>query len=314
MPRMRPLGLAASFGLLLAAGCGASARGSVSTAPAPSASAPPASSDAALPPPAEAQEPIAASGWPVRKNFAQPPAGTQKTASGIASQIVRPGKGTVQPKPHDQVRVHYSGWTADGKMFDSSIERGEPATFGVSQVVPGWTEVLQLMVAGERRRVWIPAALAYGDPPKHPGAPAGDLTFDIELLDVIEMPAPPPAPEDVKEPPKEAKRTKSGLAYRVLTEGTGARPKKTDVVVVHYSGWTTDGQLFDSSITRGQTAEFPLDKVIKGWTEGVQLMKIGEKTRFWIPANLAYGDEPRPGAPRGMLVFDIELIGIQQQQ
>ncbi|HET9929735.1 MAG TPA: FKBP-type peptidyl-prolyl cis-trans isomerase [Polyangiaceae bacterium] len=89
-------------------------------------------------------------------------------------------------------------------------------------------------------------------------------------------------------------------------------PKPTDTVSVHYSGWTTDGQLFDSSVQRGAPTSFALNQVIKGWTEGVQLMVEGEKTRFWIPGNLAYGDKPaRPGAPAGMLVFDIELLQIR---
>ena len=80
---------------------------------------------------------------------------------------------------------------------------------------------------------------------------------------------------------------------------------------VHYSGWTTDGKMFDSSVTRGEPAEFPLNGVIKGWTEGVQLMVAGEKRRFWIPEGLAYGPAiPGSGRPGGMLVFDIELLEI----
>ncbi len=79
---------------------------------------------------------------------------------------------------------------------------------------------------------------------------------------------------------------------------------------MHYTGWTTAGKMFDSSVLRGQPATFPLNRVIKGWTEGVQLMVEGEKTRFWIPAELAYGTNPRPGAPSGMLVFDVELLKI----
>ncbi len=81
---------------------------------------------------------------------------------------------------------------------------------------------------------------------------------------------------------------------------------------MNYSGWTTDGKMFDSSVTRGEPASFPLNHVIKGWTEGVQLMHVGDVVRFWIPGPLAYGDKPtRPGAPAGMLVFDIELLGIK---
>jgi FKBP-type peptidyl-prolyl cis-trans isomerase len=122
------------------------------------------------------------------------------------------------------------------------------------------------------------------------------------------------APADVAAPPAEAKTSASGLAYRLLEKGTGTRhPTSRSVVEVHYSGWTTDGKLFDSSIARGQTATFPLDGVIAGWTEGLQLMVEGEKARFWIPGSLAYGDEPSGnGAPSGTLVFDVQLVAIKR--
>lgn len=131
-------------------------------------------------------------------------------------------------------------------------------------------------------------------------APADDTPMSIE------------APADVAAAPESAEKTASGLASRVLRPGTGtAHPGPTDRVTVHYVGWTLDGQRFDSSIERGQPATFPLNGVIAGWTEGVQLMVEGERRRFWIPAELAYGETPsRPGAPAGMLVFDIELIRI----
>ena len=106
-------------------------------------------------------------------------------------------------------------------MFDSSVLRGQPITFPLNGVIPGWTEGVQLMVVGEKRRLWIPAALAYGEHPRMPGAPAGDLVFDVELLDIMPAPKPPPVPADVKAPPASAKKTASGLAYRVLTPGTG---------------------------------------------------------------------------------------------
>jgi FKBP-type peptidyl-prolyl cis-trans isomerase len=118
-----------------------------------------------------------------------------------------------------------------------------------------------------------------------------------------------PAPADVKTPPRDAKKTSSGLAYKVLTPGSGKKhPAATNSVTVQYTGWTTDGKMFDSSVTRGEPATFPLNRVIAGWTEGVQLMVEGEKARFWIPEGLAYRGQR---APYGMLVFDIELLKIQ---
>jgi len=123
---------------------------------------------------------------------------------------------------------------------------------------------------------------------------------------------PPPVPPDVKAPPSDTTKTASGLAYRLLKPGSGTQhPKETDKVVVNYSGWTTDGKMFDSSVTSGEPVSFPLNRVIKGWTEGLQLMKVGDVMRFWIPAKLAYGDKPGPDKPAGMLVFDVELIAIK---
>lgn len=126
------------------------------------------------------------------------------------------------------------------------------------------------------------------------------------------MPQAPAAPADVAAAPADAKKTASGLAYKLLTPGNGGpKPKATSTVVVHYSGWTTDGKLFDSSVVRGEPASFPLNRVIAGWTEGLQLMEPGEKARFWIPGKLAYGDTPRGGAPAGTLVFDVELLEVR---
>src|ERR1700720_2136692 len=114
-----------------------------------------------------------------------------------------------------------------------------------------------------------------------------------------------PAPPDVAAPPADAEVTPSGLASKVLQPGTGSdHPLATDKVKVHYTGWTTDGKMFDSSVARGKPALFPLDKVIAGWTEGVQLMVEGEKRRLWIPEPLAYQGKRDP---KGLLVFDVEL-------
>ena len=125
--------------------------------------------------------------------------------------------------------------------------------------------------------------------------------------------AQPSVPEDVAAPPADAERTPSGLASKVVQAGTGSQyPSATSQVTVHYSGWLTSGSMFDSSVTRGMPATFPLDGVIRGWTEGLQLMVVGEKRRFWIPAELGYGSRARPGIPAdSMLVFDVELLGIR---
>lgn len=130
---------------------------------------------------------------PPPADVAAPPADAEVTASGLASIVLTPGQGGDKPKydPNmaardaPSVRVHYTGWMKDGIMFDSSITRGQPATFRLGTVIDGWNEVLQLMTVGEKRRVWIPAHLAYGETAEHPGSPAGQLTFEIELLEII---------------------------------------------------------------------------------------------------------------------------------
>lgn len=106
--------------------------------------------------------------------------------------------------------------------------------------------------------------------------------------------------------------TASGLQYQVISEGTGQKPKETDMVTVHYHGTTIDGTVFDSSVDRGEPASFGLNQVIPGWTEGVQLMSVGSKYKFFIPENLAYGAQsPSPSIkPYSTLIFEVELISI----
>lgn len=124
------------------------------------------------------------------------------------------------------------------------------------------------------------------------------------------MPGSIPAPPDVAAPAPDATVTASGLATKVLQPGVGTHhPRGNSRVRVHYTGWTTDGQMFDSSVVRNDPISFGLNQVIAGWTEGVQLMVEGEKRRLWIPEKLAYAGQR--GAPQGMLVFDVELIKIE---
>ena len=111
------------------------------------------------------------------------------------------------------------------------------------------------------------------------------------------------------------KTTASGLQYSVITEGTGPKPKATDFVKVHYKGTLLDGKEFDSSYTRNEPTMFPVNRVIPGWSEGVQLMPVGSKYKFWIPSNLAYGEQGTPGGPippNAMLTFEVELLSIEK--
>lgn len=110
--------------------------------------------------------------------------------------------------------------------------------------------------------------------------------------------------------------TASGLQYQVLTQGTGAKPQPTDTVRVNYKGMLLDGKTFDSSYDRGEPATFPLDQVVPGWQEGIALMPVGSKYKFWIPSKLGYGDKGTPGGPippNATLVFEVELLDIAKQ-
>ena len=202
----------------------------------------------------------------------------------------------------------FAEFIAAARKTPGKITFGHGSSFVQGQVANMNTKGgVQLMGVGDTFRFWIPEKLAYQG---QPGAPAGMLVFDVELLAIKAGKKPIPAPDDVAAAPADAQKTASGLAWKVLTPGKGgAHPTADSSVEVHYTGWTTDGKMFDSSVQRGQTAKFPLKGVIAGWTEGLQLMEVGMKARFWIPEELAY--KGRPGRPAGMLVFDVELIGIQ---
>jgi FKBP-type peptidyl-prolyl cis-trans isomerase len=119
-----------------------------------------------------------------------------------------------------------------------------------------------------------------------------------------------PPPADVAAPPADATKTASGLVSKVIVAGTGTtHPTPVDLVTVDYTGWTVAGKMFDSSVSRGKTATFPLDRVMAGWTEGVQLMVTGETRRFWIPQALAKKGQ---GDPKGTLVFDVKLMSFTE--
>ncbi|HHO52096.1 MAG TPA: peptidylprolyl isomerase [Deltaproteobacteria bacterium] len=235
-----------------------------------------------------------------------PPEDAQRSSSGLAWTVVERGPGGPTPSEAAKVTVHYTGWTTDGRLFDSSLQRGVPATFGLNQVIEGWTEGLQLMSVGDTFRFWIPEDLAYKG---RAGAPWGLLIFEVSLLGISEPQR--PMPVDVAAPPASAQRSDSGLAWRVLERAPapGGQPGPNSQVTVHYAGWTTDGTQFDSSWDRGAPVSLRLNQVIEGWAEGLQLMSVGDTFRFWIPEDLAY--EGKPGRPPGMLVFDVALLSLE---
>jgi len=159
------------------------------------------------------------------------------------------------------------------------------------------------MSVGDRMRIWVPEELAYQG---RLGRPKGLVVFELTLRDVERQREPPRAPRHLNAPPKAATKTKSGLAYLALEKGKATRhPSASSLVEIHYSGWTVEGELFDSSVVRGHPRTVPLSHVIPGWREALQQMVEGDRYLLWVPEHLAYAGEP--GAPHGTLVYEIQL-------
>lgn len=236
----------------------------------------------------------------------------QTTASGLKVKLIEQGKGP-QAAAGSTVSVHYTGTLTNGTKFDSSKDRGQPIKFklGSGQVIKGWDEGIALLKVGDKAIFTIPPALAYGDRDMGTIPANSTLVFEVELVDVAE----PPKPFDVKG--KETHTTASGLQYIIVEQGKEDAPKAEagKTVSVHYTGFLADGKIFDSSRERGTPFQFELGagRVIKGWDEGIALMKVGDKLQLIIPSNLGYGPNGAGGVipPNATLLFDVELMGIQ---
>jgi FKBP-type peptidyl-prolyl cis-trans isomerase len=251
----------------------------------------------------------------------------KQSPSGLVYIIENPGTGD-KPLPGANLSLHYKGtFRGDGKQFDSSYDRKKPMDFiyKTNSMIPGFEEGIAMLGLNGKAKLIIPYYQAYGKQGR-PGAipPYSDLVFDIELMKVEN-------PRDYKaegiaflaENKKKANvvTTASGLQYEVIKKGKflGKKPGPTAKVTVHYHGTTPEGKVFDSSVERKEPITFGLDQVIKGWTEGVQLMKVGAKYKFYIPSELAYG----ANAPEGghgvikndmVLIFEVELIELPKPE
>ena len=235
--------------------------------------------------------------------------------SGLKYIIVNGNKKGEIPTAGTQVSLNYSGFFKDGKIFDSSVERGQPFSvkLGEGQIIKALEEGLELMHKGEKVEFYIPYNLAYGEqghPPVIP--PKADLIFDIELLNVQKVIV--PTLFDITG--KEQKTTASGLKYYEISKSTSiVKAMAGKTVKVHYSGYLADGKMFDSSVERGEPIEFKLGQgqVIAGWDEGISLMNVGDKFRLVIPYYLAYGENGRPPMipAKSDLTFDVELIDVK---
>ncbi len=243
-------------------------------------------------------------------DVAAPPADAIATKKqGVKYEIVRAGTGKDRVRYFDRVTFNYTAWNVEGRMIETTEMKKRP----VESTPPykqsaALEDVLTQMTAGERVRFWVDAQQMR---PNIPVTATGPLCYEVEVLQIDKAVAVPPAtPADVAKPPGDAKKTAKGVFYKVLKSGKGgAKPNVTDSVRVNYTGWTTDGRMFDSSIPGGEPSEFKLTGVIAGWTDGIPLMSVGDTFRFWIPDTLAY--KGQLGRPQGMLVFDVELLEVK---
>jgi peptidylprolyl isomerase len=225
--------------------------------------------------------------------------------------VVQEGKGEKVKKGRN-VKIHYTGYFADGKIFDSSRSKSEPLKFnaGSGSILPGLDQAVMQMTQGSKHRVIIPPELGFGPKGNQNIPPNSTLIFDIELVEIM--------PEIVIKPfettGKKVYTTESGLQYVIVKENAGGtKPEKGKTLWVHYTGYFADGAIFDSSVRRDDPLKVILGKgmVIKGWDEGLALMRQGEKFRFIIPPSLAYGDRQQGSIPaNSTLTFDVELVRI----
>ena len=238
------------------------------------------------------------------------------TENGLQYLEIEAGTGR-QAQAGDLVSVHYVGTLADGTEFDNSLNRGEPIEFvlGKGMVIPGWDAGIALMKQGGKATLIIPPEMAYGAQGAGGVIPGNaTLTFDVELVRVQDgPPGAPDAPTAVAE--ADYITTASGLKYIDLIAGSGKSPTAGANVVVHYTGWLTDGTKFDSSLDRGQPFVFPLgqQRVIAGWDEGVASMKPGGSRQLLIPPQLAYGERGAGGVipANATLIFEVQYLGSQ---
>jgi peptidylprolyl isomerase len=250
-------------------------------------------------------------------DVAAPPADAQVTASGLAMKVLKRGSGTDHPAANDCVTVSFKAWKRDGTLFSTSTTMNDSDVLCLNDASEGVYEALQEMTVGEKRRLWVPSRLTFKEEhhhgqkrPEDEEPPQKDLTFDLELLSILKA---PPTPADLKQPPATAVRTPSGLAYQILKSGTGTtHPSARSTVTVHFSAWQNDGRMFESTVLANHPAQLSLATAPEGWRQALSSMVAGEKTRFWVPASLAFGEKPANRFnPPGDLLYEIELLSVQ---
>ncbi len=239
---------------------------------------------------------------------------SHETPSGVRYSVIEEGYGErLSDEMH--VSIHYTGYFDDTgqQVFDSSYQRDEPVSFilGRKMVIPGWEEALPNFRVGDRARIWVPYEMAYGRQGRGAIPAETDLIFEIEVVSAM----PVAEPERFDTRGRDTLQTASGIRYIIIEEGEGELPKTGNILVVHYSGYLSDGSVFDSSLQRSEPFQFVLgtDQVIRGFDEAFALLKEGTKARLIVPPGLAYGEIGRGPVPPGeTLIFDVEFMEIRR--
>jgi peptidylprolyl isomerase len=245
---------------------------------------------------------------PAPADCAEPPADAVRLASGVATRVLTPGRGSERAADNDVVTIEHSVWKRDGSFVDSTQLSGQPLVQSLRTLVGPLRQVVAQMAVGETRLAWLPG---------HPGGDAANAassppaTIQVTLLQLVKAPA---TPRDLDPPPASAKRRASGLAYQLLAKGHGSpelHPDWQATVELLQSVWSSDGKLVESTAMAKAPALYGPRDLLPGLREGVGLMRVGDKMRFWLPAKLAYGEHPRQGRPGGALVADVELLAVR---
>jgi peptidylprolyl isomerase len=237
----------------------------------------------------------------------------KKLANGLQIYVVKEGTGP-KPQAGNKIIAHYHGMLKDGKVFDSSFERGESLDFnlGQKQVIDGWDIGFGELNEGSQAILMIPANLAYGAQGNGPVPPNSDLVFHVEFVKAINAKGMTKPPFNIADP-NQIVTTPSGLQYYIVKKGTGPVPKSGQTIIAGYHGMLKDKTVFDSSYDRNDVfkTKIGVGQVIKGWDEAFTTLPVGSQAVLMIPPDLGYGAQGQGKIPaNSTLIFHVELVEV----